>query len=127
MKPISSKNLIIPSLSLFTSLGTLLCCALPSLFVALGAGAILAGIVTNFPFLIVLSKYKILLFIISGLLLIISGFLIWHSRNAPCPADSLKAKACNRLRKISIFVYFSSLLIYLIGFFFAFGITFFTK
>ena len=127
MKPISSKNLIIPSLSLFTSLGTLLCCALPSLFVALGAGAILAGIVTNLPFLIVLSKYKILLFILSGLLLIISGFLIWYSRNAPCPADSLKAKACNRLRKISIFVYFSSLLIYLIGFFFAFGITFFTK
>ena len=39
MKPISSKNLIIPSLSLFTSLGTLLCCALPSLFVAIGAGA----------------------------------------------------------------------------------------
>ena len=127
MKPISSKNLIIPSLSLFTSLGTLLCCALPSLFVALGAGAILAGIVTNLPFLIVLSKYKILLFIISGLLLITSGFLIWQTRNAPCPADPLKAKACNRLRKISIFVYFSSLLIYLIGFFFAFGITFFTK
>ena len=127
MKPISSKNLIIPSLSLFTSLGTLLCCALPSLFVALGAGAILAGIVTNLPFLIVLSKYKILLFIISGLLLLVSGFLIWHTRNAPCPVDPLKAKACNRLRKISIFVYFSSLLIYLIGFFFAFGITFFTK
>ena len=127
MRPISLKNVIIPSLSLFTSLGTLLCCALPSLFVALGAGAILAGIVTNLPFLIVLSKYKILLFIISGLLLIISSFLIWYSRNAPCPADPLKAKACNRLRKISIFVYFSSLLIYLIGFFFAFGITFFTN
>ena len=127
MRPISLKNVIIPSLSLFTSLGTLLCCALPSLFVALGAGAILAGIVTNLPFLIVLSKYKILLFIISGLLLIISSFLIWYSRNAPCPADPLKAKACNRLRKISIFVYFSSLLIYFIGFFFAFGITFFTK
>ena len=127
MKPISTKNLIVPSLSLFTSLGTLLCCAMPSLFVALGAGAVLAGLISNMPFLVVLSKYKTSLFIISALLIIVSGFLIWHTRNAPCPADPLKAKACNRLRKISIFVYFSSLLIYLIGFFFAFGITFFTK
>ena len=55
MKPISSKNLIVPSLSLFTSLGTLLCCALPSLFVAIGAGAVLAGLISNMPFLIVLS------------------------------------------------------------------------
>ena len=82
MKPISTKNLIVPSLSLFTSFGTLLCCALPSLFVAIGAGAVLAGLVSSMPFLIVLSKYKVLLFIISGLLLFISGFLIWYNRNA---------------------------------------------
>ena len=113
MKPISSKNLIVPSLSLFTSLGTLLCCALPSLFVAIGAGAVLAGLISNMPFLIVLSKYKIILFIISGLLILISGFLIWYTRNAPCPADPLKAMACNRLRKLSILIYlFSSLLSY---------------
>ena len=123
MKPISTKNLIVPSLSLFTSFGTLLCCALPSLFVAIGAGAVLAGLVSNMPFLIVLSKYKVLLFIISGLLLFISGFLIWYNRNAPCPSDPLKAKACNRLRKFSIFIYCSSVVIYSTGFFFAFLIT----
>jgi len=123
MKPISSKNLIVPSLSLFTSLGTLLCCALPSLFVALGAGAILAGLLSNLPFLIILSKYKVFLFIVSGILILISGFLIWYNRNAPCPTDPLKAKACNRLRKISLFIYLFSLTIYLIGFFFAFLIT----
>ena len=123
MKPISSKNLIVPSLSLFTSLGTLLCCALPSLFVAIGAGAVLAGLISNMPFLIVLSKYKIILFIISGLLILISGFLIWYTRNAPCPADPLKARACSRLRKLSIVIYLSSLVVYLTGFFFAFIIT----
>jgi hypothetical protein len=123
MKPISTKNLIIPSLSLFTSFGTLLCCALPSLFVAIGAGAVLAGLVSSMPFLIVLSKYKVLLFIISGLLLFISGFLIWYNRNAPCPTDPLQAKACNRLRKLSIFIYCFSAIIYSIGFFFAFLIT----
>ena len=79
MKPISNKNLIVPSLSLFTSFGTLICCALPSLFVALGAGAVLAGLLSSMPFLIVLSKHKTILFIISGALIILSGYLILKS------------------------------------------------
>ena len=123
MKPLSVKNLIVPSLSLFTSFGTLICCALPSLFVAIGAGAVLAGLISNFPLLIVLSKYKTILFTISGILIVFSGGLLWYNRNAPCPADPIKAKACNRLRKGSLFIYFASLLIYAIGFFFAFIIT----
>ena len=123
MKPLSVKNLIVPSLSLFTSFGTLICCALPSLFVAIGAGAVLAGLISNFPLLIVLSKYKTILFTISGILIVFSGILLWYNRNAPCPADPMKAKACNRLRKGSLFIYFASLLIYSIGFFFAFIIT----
>ena len=123
MKPISSKNLLLPSLSLFTSLGTLFCCALPALFVVLGAGAALAGLLSNAPYLIMLSKYKVLLFLISGSLMIISGYLIWRSRNAPCPADPLKARACKRLRIASLVIYFFSVTIYAIGFFFAFIIT----
>lgn len=123
MRPISSKNLLLPSLSLFTSLGTLFCCALPALFVVLGAGAALAGLLSNAPFLIVLSKYKILLFLISGSLMTLSGYLIWRGRNAPCPADPLKARACKRLRIASLVIYFFSVTIYAIGFFFAFIIT----
>ena len=123
MRPISSKNLLLPSLSLFTSLGTLFCCALPALFVVLGAGAALAGLLSNAPFLIGLSKYKILLFLISGSLMTLSGYLIWRSRNAPCPADPLKARACKRLRIASLVIYFFSVTIYAIGFFFAFIIT----
>ena len=123
MKPISSKNLLLPSLSLFTSLGTLFCCALPALFVVLGAGAALAGLLSNAPYLILLSKYKVLLFLISGSLMTISGYLIWRSRNAPCPADPLKARACKRLRIASLAIYFFSVTIYAIGFFFAFIIT----
>ena len=70
-----------------------------------------------------LSKYKVLLFLISGSLMIISGYLIWRSRNAPCPADPLKARACKRLRIASLAIYFFSVTIYAIGFFFAFIIT----
>ena len=125
MKPISKKSLIIPSISLFTSLGTLLCCALPALFVALGAGAVLAGLLSNLPMLVTISKHKDILFLISGFFIGFSGFLIWKTRNAPCPANPLKAKACNRLRKTSVFIYFFSLLVYLTGFFFAYLITYF--
>ncbi len=123
MKPLSSKSLLLPSLSLFTSLGTLFCCALPALFVVLGAGAVLAGLLSSAPFLIVLSKYKVLLFFISGSLIIVSGYLIWRNKNAPCPADPLKAKACKKLRIASLIIYFFSATIYAIGFFFAFIIT----
>tara|TARA_Y100001935_G_C17276326_1_gene494886 strand:- start:47 stop:427 length:381 start_codon:yes stop_codon:yes gene_type:complete len=125
MKPITKKNLIVPSITLFTSIGTLLCCALPALFVTLGAGAILAGLLSNLPFLILISKYKDILFLISALLIGVSGISIWRSRNAPCPADPLKAKACKRLRKISIFIYIFSLFIYIIGFFFAYLVIYF--
>ena len=123
MKPISAKNLIVPSLSLFTSIGTLVCCALPSLFVVLGAGAVLTGILSNAPFFIILSKYKIILFSIAATMIVISGYLIWYSRNAPCPADPLKATVCKRLRLTSLIIYSLSLFVYLIGFFFTFIIT----
>ena len=123
MKPLSSKSLLLPSLSLFTSLGTLFCCALPALFVVFGAGAVLAGLLSSAPFLIALSKYKVLLFFISGSLIIVSGYLIWSNKNAPCPSDPLKAKACKRLRIASLIIYFFSAAIYVIGFFFAFIIT----
>ena len=36
-------------LSLFASSGTLVCCALPALLVALGAGAALSSLVSVFP------------------------------------------------------------------------------
>ena len=120
MKSISYKNLIIPTLSLFTSLGTLVCCALPSLFVVLGAGAVLAGLVSSIPLLIILSKYKIFIFLISGFLLLLSSFFIWSYRNAPCPADKKKAQACIRLRKATLIILYLSIFLYFIGFFFAF-------
>jgi hypothetical protein len=108
------------SVMLFTSFSTLFCCALPALFVALGAGAALAGIVTNVPQLIWLSYHKIGLFIFSGLMLAVSGTLRYTSRNAPCPIDPVQAESCKNLRRNGGIVYVVSLLIYATGFFFAF-------
>ncbi len=114
------RQTIAPSLSLFTSLGTLVCCALPALLVTLGMGAALAGLVSNMPWLISLSEHKILVFVISGIMLILSGILQWRARHAPCPIDPLKAKSCSRLRKLSWFILGFAIIVYLIGFFFAF-------
>ena len=114
------KHLSVHTLTLFSSFSTLVCCALPALFVALGAGAALAGVVSNVPQLVWLSEHKLALFVFAGTMLTISGFLRHRSRHAPCPADPQKAAACTRLRRVSGVIYAASLAIYLIGGFFAF-------
>ncbi len=108
------------TLTLMTSFSTLFCCALPALFVAVGAGAALAGIVSNVPQLIWLSEHKIFLFGFAGFMLTASGIMRYSSRNAPCPINPDQARACTRLRKISLVIYIGSVLIYATGVFFAF-------
>jgi len=108
------------TLSLFTSAGTLVCCALPALFVSLGAGAALAGLVSAAPWLIALSKYKAWTFAISGAMILFAGFMRWQARNAPCPIDRKQAAACARLRKLSGWIYWVSVGVWTTGFFFAF-------
>ena len=114
------KQTMMPFVSLFTSLGTLVCCALPALLVTLGAGAALAGLVSNVPWLIALSEHKPWVFGIAGVLLLGTGILRYINRNAPCPIDPQAAKACTRLRSISKYMYWFSVVIYSVGFFFAF-------
>ena len=125
LKRLNVKNNIIrqlfsPSLSLFTSLGTLICCALPALLISIGMGASLASFVSAFPWIIFISKYKIQTFILAAVLLIFSVYLFWQGRNAPCPSDPIQAKICSKLRFINIIMLFISLVTYLVGFFFAF-------
>jgi len=116
----------LPFLSLFTSLSTLVCCALPALFVALGAGAVFAGIVAQVPGLIWMSEHKILLFAFGSVMLTAGGVGLYRARNLPCPLDPAQAQACDQARKFSKIVYAISVLIYVIGFVFAFGAPLFT-
>ena len=69
------KENIVLFLSLFTSLSTLLCCALPALLVLLGFGAVFAGLTASIPQIIWLAERKGLLFSIGGILLILASFL----------------------------------------------------
>jgi len=77
--PVTSKeNPLLSYLSLFTSLGTLLCCALPSLLVLFGLGATMASLLSAAPWLVILSRHKNWVFAISGAL-IGSTFLYVHA------------------------------------------------
>jgi hypothetical protein len=116
----SRSSLLTSVVSLFASSSTLICCALPALLVALGAGAALSGLVGAFPQIVWLSEHKVGLFIFAGLMLAASGALQWLNRNAPCPIDPALRDACLRTRKVSVRVYWVSLVIYLVGGFFAF-------
>ena len=107
-------------LSLFTSTGTLICCALPALLVALGAGAALSTLISAVPGLVWISEYKEAVFVFAGVMLTVSGWLQWRSRFAPCPVDVGQRNACLRTRRSSAMVYGASVLVFVVGGFFAF-------
>ena len=89
-KPLLWQHTILPIISLFTSLSTLICCALPALFVTFGMGAILSSLVSTAPWITFLSEYKVIIFKISAFLLVLGCFFQFKMRNAPCPADQQK-------------------------------------
>lgn len=107
-------------LSLFTSGSTLICCALPATLVAIGSAAALTSLISTFPQLIWISGHKALVFGLAGVMLVMAGYLQWHARNAPCPADAALAAVCTKTRKNSMRVYWLSVAIFALGAFFAF-------
>lgn len=119
-RPPFARNAGLAAGALLASSATLVCCVLPAVFVAIGAGAALAGLVTAIPQLIWLSEHKPLVFIGAGALLAISGIALWVGRRAPCPADPKLARSCQRLRRISAIVYTIALVSFLLGGAFAF-------
>lgn len=107
-------------LSLFTSTGTLICCALPALLVTIGAGAVMAGLIEAVPQIVWFGKHKGVLFTVAGLLLLVAGVWQWHARNLPCPADAAKARACAQARRVGWIVWGLSVALFLTGLFFAY-------
>lgn len=108
--------------SLFTSGSTLICCALPAAMVGLGAGASLAGLISNFPQLIWVSHHKVAFFLSAAVMLSIAGILQWRAKSLPCPIDAKLAQQCIKTRKISMLTYLFSLAVFLTGGFFSFGL-----
>jgi hypothetical protein len=119
------RNVGLSLLSLAASTGTLVCCVLPAVMVSLGAGAALAGLVSTVPQLIWLSEHKALVFGVAGFFLLLSGLMLWNARRLPCPADPQLAHTCNRLRRISHWLYAIACTLTIIGAVFAFALPYF--
>lgn len=65
-------------LSLFTSTGTLICCALPALLVSLGMAAVVVSAVSTFPWLIPLTRHKAWLFLGASVLVVLNFYLVYR-------------------------------------------------
>lgn len=107
-------------LSLFTSGSTLICCALPATLVAIGSVATLTSLISHFPQLIWISEHKPEVFGLAGAMLLLAGWMQWRARLLPCPADPQLAALCMQTRRQSLWIYWVSVVIFLIGSFFAF-------
>jgi len=118
--PALSRNAGLAAGALLASSATLVCCVLPAVLVALGAGAALAGLVTAVPQLVWLSEHKPLVFGSAAALLAVSGMALWYGRNLPCPIDPGAAQACRRLRRLSALLYGVALASFALGIAFAF-------
>jgi len=106
-------------LTLFTTTGTLICCALPIFLVTLGLGATVAAMTSTFPFLIILSQHKAWVFTFSGLMLGFSGWLLYRPGRS-CPTDMALGQACSRLHVWNRRIYWTTIVLWLIGFFAAY-------
>lgn len=115
---------ILSFLTLFTSMGTLICCALPALIVGLGMGAAMAGFLSEYPQFIWLSTHKLWLFAVGAIFLSIGGYLHFRKEQPVCPIGE-KQEACQDTKKSSRILYILSVGIYSIGFSFAYVIPLF--
>ena len=115
---------VLSYLSLFTSFGTLLCCALPSLLVLLGLGATVASFLSAVPWLVTLSRHKMWVFAISGVLIGSNLLYVYviaprlQIAGAACPSD--RPEACVTASRFSRTVLWLSTVIYIAGVFSAF-------
>jgi mercuric ion transport protein len=111
--------------SLFTSVSTLLCCALPSLLVLLGLGASVASMLAFAPWLVFLSHHKVWTFSISGALIGLSFINSYYfvprlKGRAVCVVDG--GTACEDTSRVSKVLLWISVGIYTIGFFVAYAL-----
>ena len=100
-------------LTLFTSSSTLICCALPTLFVAIGAGAAFANLTLVFPFLIILSKYKVYISALAFITITLAGYINYKTYLMPCPTDPELGQACIKTRKNSRYIYYFSVILFI--------------
>lgn len=119
-----SRSGMLSYFSLFTSLSTLLCCALPSLLVLAGLGATVASVLSQAPWLVTMSHHKNWVFLVAGLLISVNFVYFYavvpklQARTGACdPADPAGCQTAGRFSRI---VLWCSAMVYIIGCFTAY-------
>jgi hypothetical protein len=125
MTSADSRNVGLAATALVASSATLVCCVLPAVFVSIGAGAALVGLISAFPQLVWLSEHKAIVFGIAAVMLVVAGALLWRTRRLPCPIDREAARQCLRLRAISRWLYCVAAVTLVVGAAFAFALPWF--
>ena len=105
-------------------MGTLLCCALPSLLVLFGLGATVASVLSEVPWLVSLSHHKNWVFSVAGVL--IGGNMVYiysvaprlQARSGAC--DPNDPSACQTTSRFSRATLWFSVALYLTGCFSAY-------
>lgn len=116
-----STSKIVSFFSLFTSTGTLLCCALPAALAALAGGAAISAYVSTFPWVIPLSHHKGWIFLIAGLLIILNGILTLRPQGAFACAIT-GGKGCEVAGSFSKSMFWIAAVVYAVGVFMTYGI-----
>ena len=124
MRTLTPESRLPAYFSLFASVGTLVCCALPSLLVLIGLGATVASVLSAVPWLVELSRNKEWVFGFSGVLIAANGYYVY--RLAPRLQQTAEAcgpgeeSACTVAGRFSRVTLLASAGIYLVGFAVAF-------
>ena len=105
----------IAGLCLLVCSSTLLCCALPAALVLVGAGSVMASLLSWWPSLSLVSEQKTLVFVIAGASLVVAGVGLRQSARLPCPVDPLEAGRCRRRLRQARWLYGVSCGAYLVG------------
>jgi mercuric ion transport protein len=116
------RSALLSYFSLFTSVSTLLCCALPSLLVLFGLGTSVASMLSFLPWLVTLSHYKRVTFFTSGVLITLSFVNMYYIaprlKAQQCSPDN--PTACEDASRASKVLLWISAVIYALGFFVAY-------
>ncbi len=104
---------LIQAISLLFTSGTLVCCVLPATLVLLGAGSVMASLVSAVPSLVLLSANKPMVFGLAGGGLLVAGVALWRQASSgSCPIDPHRRRACLRLQRQARVLFGVSLLGY---------------
>ena len=106
-------------LGLLSSVSTLVCCALPSLFVLLGFGATVGSLLSALPWLVTLSRHKAWNFGATALLIAANFYYVYRVvprllvQRGTCPADD--PEACARATRFSRVLLWCSTVVMALG------------